>query len=74
MTEKIIELLPSADLKQKIKEVGHNFSDSELLQIIERYAPTIIEKHDLMLRFAATASDDVADLAREYVRYEKSAY
>lgn len=72
MTEKIIELLPSANLKQKIKEVGHNFSDGELLQIIERYAPTIIEKHDLMIRFAATASDDVAALAREYVRYEKA--
>ena len=72
MTEKIIELLPSSDLKQKIKEVGHTFFDNELLQIIERYAPTITEKHDMMLQFAATVSEDVAALAREYVGYEKA--
>lgn len=72
MTEKIIELLPSSDLKQKIKEVGHTFSENELLQIIERYAPTIDVKHDMMLQFAATAPEDVAALAREYVGYEKA--
>ena len=34
MVNEIIELLPSADLRAKIKETNHQFKESELLEII----------------------------------------
>lgn len=40
MVNEIIELLPSTELKAKIKETNHQFKENELLQIIYRYAPT----------------------------------
>ena len=40
MTNEIIELLPSSDLKEKIRETNYRFTENELLQIIYRYCPT----------------------------------
>ena len=44
MINEIIDLLPSGDLKEKIKATNYQFTESELLQIIYKYAPTFYEK------------------------------
>lgn len=72
MTNEIIELLPSADLKAKIKETNHQFTEEELLQIIYSYAPTFDTKLEMLARFAKTAKPDVAALATVYVEHEKN--
>ena len=72
MTNEIIELLPSADLKAKIKEINHQFTEEELLEIILEYAPTFDAKLDLFARFAEIASPELAALARVYIENEKS--
>lgn len=70
MTNEIINLLPSADLKAKIKETGHQFTESELLQIIYNYAPTFDEKLSMLEQFSKIASSDVSALAKAYIEYE----
>ena len=72
MINEIIELLPSADLKHKIKETGHRFTESELLQIIYDYAPTFDEKLSLLTKFAENASQEIALLAKAYVAFMQS--
>ena len=72
MTNEIIELLPSADLKAKIKETNHQFTEEELLQIIYSYAPTFDTKLEMLARFAKIAKPDVAALANVYVEHEKN--
>ena len=54
MVDEIIELLPSSELKAKIKEINHSFKENELLQIIYRYAPTFDTRIDLLERFRAS--------------------
>ena len=70
MINEIIELLPSADLKAKIKETNDQFNENELLQIIYRYAPTFDTRIDLLERFSRTAGADVVALAKVYIEYE----
>lgn len=72
MTNEIIELLPSADLKAKIKETNHQFTEEELLQIIYSYAPTFDTKLEMLARFAKVASPELAALANVYVEHEKN--
>ncbi len=69
MTNEIIELLPSSDLKAKIKETDHRFQENELLQIIYRYAPTLDSRLKLLARFAEVASPELSALARAYIAY-----
>lgn len=71
MTNEIIELLPSAELKAKIKETNHRFKESELLEIIYTYAPTFDTRLDLLGRFAEIASHDISALAKTYIEYEQ---
>ena len=71
MTNEIIELLPSADLRAKIKETHHQFKESELLEIIYTYAPTFDARLDLLGRFAEIASPDISALAKAYIEYEQ---
>ena len=71
MTDEIIELLPSDDLKAVIKEKKHQFSDDELLQIIYSYAPTFDARLELLERFSAVASPNVSALAKAYIKYEQ---
>lgn len=72
MINKIINLLPSADLKAKIKEIDYQFTESELLQIIYNYAPTFYEKLEMLDQFSKIASSDVAALAKAYIEYEQN--
>ncbi len=70
MINEVIELLPSAQLKAKIKETNHQFKENELLQIIYRYAPTFDKRIDLLERFSSIAEADVSALAKVYIKYE----
>ena len=74
MINEIINLLPSGDLKAKIKATNYQFTESELLQIIYNYAPTFYEKLSMLERFSATASSNVAALAKTYIEYEQNKY
>ena len=71
MVNEIIELLPSAELKAKIKETNHQFKENELLQIIYRYAPSFDTRIDLLERFSSIAASDVSALAKAYIKYER---
>ena len=71
MVNEIIELLPSAELKAKIKETNHQFKENELLQIIYRYAPTFDTRIDLLERFSSIAKPDVSELSKAYIKYER---
>lgn len=74
MTNEIIELLPSSDLKAKIKETNHQFKESELLEIIYTYAPSFDARLDLLGRFAEIAAPDISALAKAYIEYERYAF
>lgn len=70
MREKIISLIPSGDLKRKIEETNHVFSDIELLRIVDLYAPSMEERIDMMRHISETSAEDVSALASEYIHYE----
>ncbi len=74
MTNEIIELLPSVELKAKIKETNYQFNENELLQIIYRYAPSFDKRIDLLERFSNVAKSDVSALANVYIKYEKEKF
>ena len=71
MTNEIIELLPSVDLKAKIKDTNHQFTEEELLQIIYRYTPTFEVRLSWLERFSEIASPAVSALAKVYMEYEQ---
>ncbi|MBQ4140636.1 MAG: hypothetical protein IJD70_04790 [Clostridia bacterium] len=69
MTNEIIHLLPSQKLKDKIREAEHVFTETELLYIISMYAPSYDKKLEMLFRFAEIASPEVADAARQFIRW-----
>ena len=71
MINEIIKLLPSADLKARIKETKHQFTEFEQLQIIYRYATTLKARVALLEQFAELASFDASALANTYIKYEQ---
>lgn len=71
MTNEIINLLPSQKLKDRIREAGHVFTETELLYIISMYAPSLDRKLDMLSRFAEIASPEAADAARRFMRWYK---
>lgn len=71
MTKEIIELLPSADLRAKIKETNHRFNENELLQMIYNYAPTFDARIEMLERFSGIAAPEVSALAKVYIEYEQ---
>jgi hypothetical protein len=74
MVEKIIECLPSGDLKKKIRETNFVFSEKELLQIILDYANPMDLRHDMLLKFSEISSPEISALAREFIRYDNVAF
>ena len=74
MIEKIINLIPSEDLKRKIKETNHTFRENELLQIIENYAEPRDLRLDMMRSFFEVAGEEISKLAKEYIRYEEAMF
>ena len=71
MINEIIELLPSTDLKAKIKETNFRFNENELLQMIYRYVPTLDARIDMLERFSGIAAPEVSALAKVYIEYEQ---
>ena len=74
MVEKIIECLPSCDLKKKIRETNFVFSEKELLQIILDYAEPMDVCHDMLRSFSEIASPEISALAKELIRYHEVAF
>lgn len=72
MKNEIINLLPSQKLKEKIREIEHVFTDTELLYIISMYAPTFDKKLEMLSRFAEIASPEVADAAHRFIGFFKA--
>lgn len=70
----IIGLLPSPELKIKIKETNYRFSENELLQIIRKYAYDFDERLSLLKRFAEISSPEISELAKVCVEYEEKNY
>ena len=59
MNQKIItDLLPSEQLKNKIKETDHRFTEHELVLIAEEYAETINDKLEKLLYLADNLTDE----------------
>ncbi len=46
--EKIVRLIPSKTVKEKVTETKHNFSKSDLMLIVDRYAQSYDERMELM--------------------------
>ena len=74
MLEKIIDLLPSDALKSKIRQSGWQFSHTDLLQIIYRYAPAFDDRISMLTAFADVAPSDVSDAATAYIKLETQSY
>lgn len=72
MINEIINLLPSPRLKDKIREIGHIFTESELLYIISLHAPTYEKKLDMLSRFADIASNEIAEITRKFISFYQS--
>ena len=70
MTDKIIDLLPSPDLKAKIKETSYTFSEFDLLQIIYFYSKSFDDRISMLREFAKISSSYVSALAEAYIDYE----
>ena len=71
MFERIIDLLPSQDLKNKISETNHKFKLRELLQIVQDYGCTFSEKQELW-SYILENSDKDKNLIKSYVYYQNS--
>lgn len=73
MQKTVISLFRSEALKQKIAEVGHTFSELELLKIIHEYAPTWDERLRLMDVFsrAPQTSPETAAFIAEYMAWQR---
>lgn len=72
---KIINLIPSADLKNAVFKSGFRFTDKDLLKIILNYAPTFDKKLELF-ETAAQKIDDkkMRTLAKKRIAFEKKQY
>ena len=71
MYSEIIDLIPSIDLKKKIREVDHKFKARELLQIVQNYGRNFSEKQRLWNYVLDNATDD-KELIETYIRYQNS--
>ena len=71
MKDTILRLLPSRALREKIREVGYEFTEQELLFILYEYAPTFDERMTLLERFAETASPEIGETARLIVAWQR---
>lgn len=70
MIDEIVELLPSKDLKAKIRESGYAFSELDLLQIIYGFAPSFEKRLVLLERFARVSSPEIARCVELYSEWQ----
>lgn len=71
MKDTILKLLPSRTLREKIREVGHEFTETELLFILFEYAPTFDERLTLLECFAETASPEMKETAELIIAWQR---
>ena len=71
MKDTILNLLPSCALKSKIREVGYELTEKELLFILFEYAPTFDERLALLERFAETASPETKETAELIMAWQR---
>ena len=71
MYKEIIDLIPSKDLKNKIREVNHKFKSRELLQIVQNYGRNFREKQRLWNYVSDNDTED-KELIETYIRYQNS--
>jgi len=62
--DKVLSLLPSKALKNKIKELNHQFTDIELMQIAFLYAQSFDERIELLKEIQSEADVEL----QEYIR------
>ena len=74
MTDRIIDLLPSRDLKRKIRELDFQFTQPELLTIILDYAPTYEQRLALLDEFAASAPPELGKVAEYLAAYQRELF
>lgn len=74
MTDRIIDLLPSRDLKRKIRELDFQFTQPELLTIILDYAPTYEQRLALLDEFAASAPPELGKVAEYFAAYQRELF
>jgi hypothetical protein len=67
----ILNLLPSRALKSRIREVGYELTEKELLFILFEYAPTFDERLALLERFAETASPETKETAELIMAWQR---
>lgn len=71
MKDTILSLLPSHALREKIREVGYEFTEAELLFILFEYAPTFDERISLLESFAETASPEIRETVGLIVAWQR---
>ena len=74
MRDKIIDLLPSKDLKQKIRETDFQFTEPELLTIILAYAPTYDQRLAMLDEFSRTAPPKLAKVAEYFIAHQQEVF
>ena len=71
MKDTVLSLLPSHALREKIREVGYEFTEQELLFILYEYAPTFEERVTLLERFAETATPEIKKTVRLITAWQR---
>ena len=71
MKDTVLSLLPSRALREKIRAVGYEFTEQELLFILYEYAPTFDERVTLLERFAETASPEIKKTVRLITAWQR---
>lgn len=73
--KKVIDLIPSADLKYCVLQSGFRFKERDLLRIILRYAPTFDKKRKLFEEAARLSNDgSIRALAKKRIAFENKQY
>lgn len=70
--EQIIELIPSVDLKNAIKDSDFELSETDLFRIIEECSPTFEKRIEYLELLRANSSKETADYAKRNIEYNKA--
>ena len=75
LENKIVSLIPSKTIRKAVKETKHKFSDIELVQIIDEFAPSWEEMLQLLVECKKYIEDNkVKKYITKLVNYEKKKY
>ena len=75
LENKIVSLIPSKTIRNAVKETKHKFSDIELVQIIDEFAPSWEEMIQLLMECKKYIQDNkVKKYITQLVNFEKKQY